>query len=159
MICPKCQSDDVYLCQVAHDHGKTTTKTTGRSTGYGNSASHGDGAAYGSQHMEFEHTATSTSLTGFAKQAAPPESTFGTAIGCFVVSLAVLFFASGWVRLVFLVLTALCAWWVFGAFRARPEFKAATERWKKSWICARCGQIFLPDEATAPISESVATRT
>ena len=149
MQCPQCQSDDVYLCSVAHAQGTSKTTTTTRTQGQGFAPS-GGGASYGAA----THTSSSTSMTAFAAQAAPPSSSIPRALAA-----VVLFFLLTWGLpkmfspshpepggLKFLMTLALLgsiAWVALGV-RNLPKLRRERETWRRTWICARCGHTFVP---------------
>ncbi|MGN6424599.1 MAG: hypothetical protein ACTHLA_14960 [Asticcacaulis sp.] len=147
MQCPKCDTQDCFLCSIAHAQGKTTTKTTGSTSGayYGTNGNAG--------MISGSHTSTSTSLTAFGKKAAPPENPLGPAIS--FVALAIVSnmivhgiwpHLNGLVTLIFLGGIGLSLWGLYAAIRDQPRFRNEKARWEQSWICARCGEIFLPPE-------------
>ena len=158
MHCPECHSDDVYLCSVAHEQGTSTAKArthyAGGSLGWGMSALHRGTADH-----------SSVAQTRFAKRAAPPTNYFEAALGATILSgaaVATIYVASLiWgMRGLAAVLFVLCAVIVVPVllvaglvllltFPFRRRFRAAAARWRRSWICARCGRIFSPDEDAA----------
>lgn len=173
MQCPKCQSPNVQLCSVAYDQGTstTTTKTTG--TTYSQGHSMGTGAAVGGVNFSGQHntdlTHTSVQRTGFAERAGPPANPIVTPLKVlgglivFLVGIKLLnwvapgvfrFFlgTSGWDGPGFSGLEHLTWWviaaaaiWLFFSFRKLPSHRTNVERWRKSWICAACGDKFVPD--------------
>jgi hypothetical protein len=158
MQCPKCDTQDCFLCSIAHAQGKTTTKTSGSTSGtyYG---ANGNAGVMGGTHRS-----TSTSLTEFGKKAAPPDNPLGPAIGGLALAIFANFALHGiWphvsavASLIFLGLLGLAVWWLYTAIRDQPRFREDKARWQKSWICARCGEIFLPAErpAAAPQTATV----
>ncbi|MGA9657791.1 MAG: hypothetical protein WBQ60_01650 [Asticcacaulis sp.] len=142
MKCPKCNSEDIYLCSAAHAGGKTTTQHSGTSSGY-----------VGSNYTTMHHESTSESLTDFAKKAAPPVGQLGSAIGFLVVMLIANYIGRtefhhipAWVSLMLLALLAYSAWSLFKAVKDVPAEKEAKALWEKSWICKRCSAIFVPEQ-------------
>ena len=125
------------------------------------------GAYYGTNGdagmISGSHNSTSTSLTEFGKKAAPPENPLGPAIS--FVALAIVSnmivhgiwpHLNGIVTLIFLGGIGLSLWGLYLAIRDQPRFREDKARWQKSWICARCGEIFLPAERT-PLPTQAAT--
>ena len=144
MQCPKCQSQDVSLCSVAHEQGTTTTHTSG-SADFGGSAMHGGVA------LKQNINTTSESQTAFAERCAPPTSSLGTALGFCIALMALLFIAPQFgtgqtVMRIMQGLFGLCAVWSVLAFLNLPKHRAALARWRKTWICGRCGTFFVPEE-------------
>ncbi len=79
MQCPKCQSQNVLLCSVAHEQGTVTTTTKGTASGTGSGYAMGASNAFSSA-MNTSVNTTSTSRTAFAERCAPPTSTVWWAI-------------------------------------------------------------------------------
>jgi hypothetical protein len=47
--------------------------------------------------------------------------------------------------LVALAVMALSIWTLVAALKYRPKYRAAYERWLKTWICGHCGSKFVPN--------------
>ncbi len=128
MQCPTCQSSDVSSCAVAHAKG----------TGYGTNV-----------------------RTAFAAKASPPDSGIGNAVvlagfatlihlflrGFYIY--AVRGAMPGWLSMLLIVLQVWGIWLVVSAIGGLPKHRAATEQWRRTWICGQCGHKFVPDAAAA----------
>lgn len=158
MQCSNCGSDDVLLCSVAYQQGKIETQTKTTSSG-----SYGAGAGGG--RMNARHTSTSTSLTEFAGRAAPPKPAFDGAcmnVIAAVVALVIIPAAVSDVfhtqsAMLFYALLAVVAYTIYRltiAYRNRPEDRARRDEWERSWICTRCGTMFLPETDTPGVSQA-----
>lgn len=163
MECPKCHSHNAQLCSVAHEQGTSTTKTSGTVTGQsiGSSTQGGFGVA---QH-NLQTSSTSTTKSAFAQRAAPPTNWYfaflasSVACGLFIVIVgfnlrSVLGFIShdieGLARPIWLVILLWLAVSLFGLSRTYPKRQQYAEekrRWRSSWICGACGNIFVPETA------------
>jgi hypothetical protein len=168
MQCPKCQSQDVYLCSTAYAQGTMTTETDGDYSGIGMNAG-------GATQYLGSGSHSSTHQTAFARDASPPESKHGKAIGivigAFLWNIVCALLAWGteppylkhssgffyawwnyewvWLRWLNIVLLIAAIWWLRSVNQRMPEYNAALERWRKTWICKRCGTKFVPDENAA----------
>ena len=147
MQCPKCESDDVLLCSVAYEQGKSVTESKGTSEG-------GDGSG----RFTADHESTHTTLTEFAKRAAAPELTTNSLwyslIGAVVAYFVVPEFwrTSGhvpqWVHLLLLAFIAVAIYRLATGYKKRrSEDDVRRAAWERSWICKRCGTIFDPSKA------------
>lgn len=173
MQCPKCQSPNVQLCSVAYEQGtsRTTTKTTG--TTYSQGHGMGTGAAVGGVNFSGEHatrlTHTSTQRTAFAERAGPPGNPIVgplQVLGSLIIFLGAIELINSIVPGVFRYLLGVrgvggpgfqglehLTWWIIAAaviwlifsITKLPSHRANKKRWRKSWICAACGDKFVPD--------------
>jgi hypothetical protein len=172
MQCPTCQSPNVQLCSVAYDQGTstTTTKTTG--TAYSRGTATGTGVAVGgamySGQQSINETHTSVQRTAFAERAGPPvnpivaplkvlvglivflgaidiiNAVFPDIVGYFLGTRARGGFGiEGLEHLTWWIIAAAVAWLIFGITKL-PSHRANKARWRKSWICAACGNTFVP---------------
>ena len=137
MECPKCHSHNAHLCSMAHEQGTTTTVTYG-------------GAGRGS----FDSTSQTTTALG--KRAAPPKSGMPVRVA-FAAITGFLFLSAliaghgdsgayGGVAFLFLLFAA-AAYLLYRKVKSLPQYTLERERWEKSWICAACGNIFVPETA------------
>jgi hypothetical protein len=145
MQCPKCESDDVLLCSVAHDQGKTTHQIKGTSNG-----------AVGGQRTTGDHSSTGTSITEFARRAAPPQPAFDRAILNVIAAVAAFIILpsalkdlthshANWAYYPLLACIAFTIYRLTVAAKDKPLDRARREEWERSWICKRCGTIFDPE--------------
>lgn len=161
--CPKCQSPNTQLCSVAHEQGTSTTKTSGTATGQsiGSSAQGGFGVA---QH-NLQTSSTSTTKSVFAQRAAPPTNWFvvfmlsSVACALFIVIVGVnlrnvLGFIShdieglaGPIWIAILLWLAVSLLGLSRTYPKRQQYAEERRRWRASWICAACGDIFVPETA------------
>jgi hypothetical protein len=157
MNCPKCESDDVYLCSAAYEQGSTRTTTTSRGTA--STLGYSQGTGVGTAQTNISTTSSSVSRTAFAEKAAPPKSYLGKMILWAVGSLlAVLVLTpSVWSGLKHWAWISLAGSIVgtFFSFKNRPAYREALARWQKSWICTRCGNKFMPEDKTTATAEKV----
>jgi hypothetical protein len=154
---------------MAYESGVSRINTTSTSSGAAFSGfSTGGGSEWASTSGSVGPSTTTTSgtsITGFARRAAPPEK---LGWGCLPVGCLTLLVSTG---LGFyagvksnnpqagggLVLAAVCVGFlvsVFLAIRAfrynRTVFPRLRDSWNRSWICAACGNVFTP----APLTPS-----
>ena len=161
MECPKCQSPNTQLCSVAHEQGTSTTKTSGTATGQsiGSSATGGFGVA---QH-NLQTSSTSTTKSAFAQRAAPPTNWHHIFVASCVASAlfvvivgynlrSVLGFIShdieglaGPIWIAILVWLAVSLLGLSLTYPKRQRYAEEKRRWRASWICAACGNIFVPE--------------
>jgi hypothetical protein len=139
MQCPKCQSQNVFLCSVACEQGTITTTTRGSAT---------SSVDQTTMHID----TTSTSRTAFAQRCAPPTSTLRWAILATLVMLSAnvamqvhlhvkgMFAGNGTHAM--LGVLAICVLWLILAIRNRPRYRESLERWRRTWACASCGNFF-----------------
>lgn len=160
MECPNCQSQDVYKCSVAYEQGTSVSKTTGTSSGTSQGIGVVGQAAYiQSGTHNAAHSSTTTTRSEFARRAAPPKNWFfislSTSIAAGVVLLAMALLINlvqsletlwGILALISGVILALSAPVLIVTYFFRAKFDAADERWRQSWICGRCGSIFVPQQ-------------
>lgn len=149
MQCPKCESNDVLLCSVAYEQGKSVTESKGTSEG-------GDGSG----RFTADHESTHTTLTEFAKRAAAPELTTN-ALWYSLIGAVVAFFivpsvwadlthhgSPLWLHLLLLALIVVAIYRLATGYKKRSaEDGARRAAWERSWICKRCGAIFDPSGA------------
>lgn len=174
MQCPKCQSPNVQLCSVAYDQGTSTTTTRTTGTAYSSGTGTGTGAAVGGAMYSGQHnideTHTSVQRTGFAVRAGPPANPIVGPLkvlgGLIVFLVAIELLNSifpgvfrfllgtrglgtgpgfyGLEHLTWWIIAAAVIWLIFSITKL-PRHRANKARWKKSWICAACGDKFVPD--------------
>ncbi len=141
LACPKCTGSEARKLSLIYDEGRSTIRTQGTTSGAGFG---GGGVGFG--------TATTSSVghqqTALSKQASPPAKRpwlllAGLAAICGMFTLGGL--SSPGVGT--LIMLALTAWAGFTAMKWRawnrnvqPELH---ERWSHSWMCSRCGEIFV----------------
>jgi hypothetical protein len=157
MECPQCQSQDVIRCAIAYEQGTTTSQSQGTSTGRGAyTESHvatGD-VVSGGVTMNRDIRSTTTSQTAFARRCAPPTSTWKYALLATVVFAVVDFFLfalvvdgdlrpNSFVHLMYAGLAVSVLWLALTIFNW-PKYRAQLARWRKTWVCVRCGHQFLP---------------
>jgi hypothetical protein len=146
--CPNCESDDVYLCSTAYEQGTTHTKTKGRGTA--STVGYSPGTGMGTAQTNVSTSSSSVSRTAFAQKAAPPKSYLPRMIIWAVLSLLAVVLtrsAPGFIKDLAWLSLAGAAVATFFSFRHRPAYQEALARWQKSWICGRCGNKFIPEEA------------
>jgi hypothetical protein len=159
MQCPKCQSPNTQLCSIAHEQGTSTTKTSGTATGQ--SVGYSAGGGFGVAQHNIQSSSTSTTKTAFAQRAAPPTnwfvifvlSTIGSAIFLFIV---LHYLPNGAdvgggvgnlvrpIRSAALLWTAISLVCLALTYPKRHKYAEEKRRWQASWICAACGNIFVP---------------
>ena len=141
MQCPHCESQDVVRCSVAHAQGTTNASFTGSDN-------------QGSYYVRNQ--------TNFASHCAPPPEpsvVLWFIVGGFCLFWTLVLYAlvhfmgndMGFVATILegiLALLALLTLWFALLFvksiREGPKYRAALAYWQKKWVCARCGEIFLP---------------
>lgn len=144
MQCPKCESQEVYLCSLANEQGTTKSTTSGSISGGGSGGLE-----------EYTVESETTSQTFLAKQAAPPSNAFATARGTLILLIIAYIVITvvgklagiqslGLFGPVMFVLIAGAAISMFIGYGKLAEYHEALTRWKKSWICGSCGTIFIP---------------
>ena len=161
--CPKCRSPNTQLCSLAHAQGTATTKTSGTATGQsvGYSAQGGFGVA---QH-NLQTSSTSTTKSAFAERAAPPTNWYyvfvASSVVCalFIVIVgsnlrSVLGFIShdieglaGPIWIAILLWLAVSLLGLSCTYPKRHKYAEEKRRWRASWICAACGNIFVPSNS------------
>lgn len=157
MECPQCQSQDVIRCAIAYEQGTTTIESRGTSTGggsyTGSAVRTGDFVSGGvATHQDIR--SSSTSQTAFARRCAPPTSTFKWALLATVIFAVADFFLLGlvaggdirpssFVHLMYAGLGVSVLWLALTIFNW-PKHRARLARWRKAWVCVRCGHQFLP---------------
>lgn len=170
MQCPKCESTSVICCEMAYEQGRTTSTTTSsgtaRSTGMANS---GQSVASLTGQQQIKQTHKTVSMTSFAQRASPPDDPvksawmiLGYMLGaCFLYRLCYAIpFISGshlngshpwtnWFGLLVLAATAFTVYNLWRTYQNRPQYREEYQRWLKSWICAACGHIFVPESRKA----------
>jgi hypothetical protein len=126
------------------------------------------GAMYSGQH-NIDETHTSVQRTGFAVRAGPPASPIVAplkTLGGLIIFLGVIELINRMVPGVFRFLLGTpgfgepgfrglehLTWWIIAAaviwlifsITKLPRHRANKARWRKSWICAACGDKFVPD--------------
>jgi membrane protein YdbS with pleckstrin-like domain len=98
-------------------------------------------------------THNSVHRTAFAERASPPVNPVWLplkGIACAIGALIVLSLLDSVIPLppwlgiaAFAAILLFVVWGVF-AFLRLPDYRARRERWTKSWICAACGNTFVP---------------
>jgi hypothetical protein len=147
MQCPRCQSPNVQTCSMAYEQGTSTTTTRG--TGTGQSAGYSAQSGYGVAQHNIQTSSTSTTRTPFAQRAAPPNNWI-------FAPLTLLFLLGGIYGILLipgtlppqnwlLLLMLPAAFWLYRLIRS-PKYREARARWESSWICAACGNIFVPND-------------
>jgi len=163
MECPKCHSHNAQLCSVAHEQGTSTTKTSGTATGQSiGSSTHG---GFGVAQHNFQTSSTSTTKSAFAQRAAPPTNWFVvfilSSIACalFIVLVGfnlrnILGFIShdieglaGPLWIVILLWLAVSLLGLLRTYPKRQQYAEGKRRWRASWICGACGNLFVPETA------------
>lgn len=152
MQCPKCQSNNALLCSMAYEQGTSITQTKG--VGSGHSVGYSAQGGFGVAQHNVQTTSTSKTQTPFAKRAEPPTNWFGlwamNALGSGV-AVVVVYFLHGLVKLFGIAEIVAVPWLVVAlvglllTFPGRHKYKETQRRWEASWICAACGNIFVPD--------------
>lgn len=136
--CPQCGGSQTMKVSLAHAQG-TTTSIFGGLSSAGNQTGTFGGAV--------------VNQTALAKLLAPPKT---PSIGCFSVGIvAFVCFqlviggassGNGGLMLIALlggpILVIVLARW--NRAKQMPEYERARDEWERSWVCLRCGQIFLP---------------
>lgn len=122
---------------MAHEQGTTTTVTSG-GTGRGS----------------FDSTSQTTTALG--KRAAPPKSGLPGRVALVAITgfLFIAAFIGGHGNseayggvIFFFLLFAAAAYLLYRKTKYLPQYRLELERWEKSWICAACGNIFVPTTA------------
>ena len=137
MQCPACSGTNVLKCAVAYQQGTTT------------GTAKGDGV--------HDANMTVTTITDFAKSAAPPSSGIKAALLWTALWLAIawifttpmLRFSSGgpssntpaYIAGTLAAIGALALAWFI---KSLPKHNQAVSQWQKSWICRSCGEKFIP---------------
>jgi hypothetical protein len=140
LACPKCGASEVRKLSLIYDEGRSTIRTQSQTVGAGFS---GGGMGFGSAST----STTGQQQTALSKQAAPPARKMWLLWGAVAVVSG--FMALGGLRhpgFGTLVLIAIVAWAARSAMRGR-EYNATVhpgllERWQRSWMCNRCGDMF-----------------
>ena len=143
LACPKCGASEVRKLSLIYDEGRSTIQTQSQSVGVG----------FGGGGMGVGTASTSTvghQQSALSKQAAPPAKRMWPlwAAGAVIVGLM----AFGSLRhpdLSSLLMIAFVAWAVRSALKGRDfnanVYPGLLERWKRSWMCNRCGDMFAAD--------------
>lgn len=130
---------------MAYEQGTSTTTTRGTGTGQSIGSSTQGGFAV-AQH-NIQTSTTSTTRTPFAERAAPPNN--------WIAAPLVLLLMLGGIYAILLIpgtlppqnwlllLMILPAYWLYRLIRS-PKYREARAQWERTWICAACGNIFLP---------------
>jgi hypothetical protein len=161
--CPKCQSPNTQLCSIAHEQGTSTTKTSGTATGQ--SVGYSAGGGFGVAQHNLQTSSTSTTKSAFAQRAAPPTNWYyvfvASSMACalFIVIVgsnlrSVLGFIShdieglaGPIWIAILLWLAVSLLGLSRTYPKRHKYAEGKRRWRASWICAACGNIFVPSNS------------
>jgi hypothetical protein len=145
-MCPNCQSEDVQTLQVVFDEG--TSRLDGRQTGGGVGWSPGHGVGVGVGGGKIRGTTQSV----LAQKAAPPKrkSVAGgvvVAIIGLVLLIGLVSAGGGAIAAGIIIGLILMALGVYAAYRANgynaSEWPGLYEQWRKSWMCRKCGTVFV----------------
>jgi predicted lipid-binding transport protein (Tim44 family) len=129
---------------MAYEQGTSTTTTQG--TGTAQSIGSSTQGGFGVAHHNIQTSSTSTTRTPFAQRAAPPNNWIAAPLvlllmlgGIYGILLMGTLPPQNWL----LLLMTLPAYWLYRLIRS-PKYREARAQWEKSWICAACGNIFVP---------------
>jgi hypothetical protein len=158
MQCPSCESQNVVSCPIAYDQGTVHTKSTSEGSTFSQGNVMGTGATVGSAMVSAQHstrmTHNSVQRSAFAGRASPPSNPIWPPLKGIVAAIGALIVLSlldsviplpPWIGIAAFAAILLCAVWAVFAFLRLPAYRAHREHWSKSWICAACGNIFVPD--------------
>jgi len=141
MGCPQCGSVDAYSCPIAFERGTSPGTSSGSQT---YSASGEGGWVRGTG----VHGGSTTSQTGFAQRAAPPSHGLDEGPMIIFLGAAVAVVGTFWGGAALYGIGALFALWGVGHLIYRvvtlPDWFKRKAEWRRSWICGRCGTVFLP---------------
>ncbi|BDI07342.1 hypothetical protein [Sphaerotilus microaerophilus] len=142
MKCPQCGSDTTQRLQVVHEQGTQLINTTSNTVGTGFNAS--PLASLGLAGARTKTTGTAQSA--MAQRAAPPPR-YPVVAGLGVVLFGLLCLAGdGWAKLggLALMATGLYASHWAHAYN-REKWPALYARWESSWLCSKCGCIYVQE--------------
>lgn len=162
MRCPSCESDNVRRLSVVYDEGSytETSKSTTNMSGGGVMMAGTAGGVYTSRQAGTT-TTTTRGLSELAKKAAPPEKRkpirefLGMLAGLVVVSLIATAILATLLPLPdFMIQLGAIAFFIWAMRRLiastkrdleynRSEFPDRLEQWKNSWLCSKCGEIYV----------------
>ena len=132
MQCPDCQSNDVYSCRTAYERGTRR----GSYSGYGDAGS---------------HSGTTFSQTPLARKAGPPQPgllvapqlLFLTAVLVYAKKITKVTWFDQYGELILGGIILVSGGLFVVSVLNLPNYYRQLNIWKQSWICGRCGQIFI----------------
>jgi hypothetical protein len=157
MLCPRCNSPEAFRVEIAHSQGKISGSLSGQTTTHVGLLT----------HIQSSHGGVVDLSTAFARALAPPQRRFAGNLA--LTGVLMLFFGIGIPVVVIvcggdlrnetLLFTLFFCSAALGAYVSwlvtRPEqrrldqaYERAIETWKRSWVCARCGHSWIPDNPT-----------
>ena len=142
LACPKCTSGEVRKLAMIYNEGLSiiNTQTVGSGVGVGRG-----GMAFGGGSA----TTTGRQQTALSKQAAPPSKKHAILWSGLAVIMGIWtftsFFPISFGSFLLLGLTALAVRFALKAFQFnREEYPGMYARWEQSFMCNRCGEVFVP---------------
>jgi len=159
MKCPACDSDGTRRVSVVWEEGTYTQQSTASTTTKIQSHVYGGGGmgALSGRQTGTTHT-TTTGMSELARRVArpEPETPLRDALKVLGISAVSIFFGGAAVAgivsepLAFVLMpvaSALVLYWVFtrtsrGLRYNRNEFPGLLEKWRRSWWCSKCGEVF-----------------
>lgn len=139
LACTSCGSENVRTVPMVHAGG--ISNTTSRTSGVGFT---GGGLGVGTA------TTKGVSQTALSQKLSPPNapSLFKRLLGALVAAFVVSSFGGGGALggILFLGALAGLGYWAWTTYTAsKAEFDAAFARWQASFLCDRCGSVFVPN--------------
>jgi hypothetical protein len=146
LACPKCTSGEVRKLSMIYNEGLSIINTRTQSSAAGIGFS-GGGVGFGSSHGS-AHT-TGRQQTALSKQASPPAKKHTILWGGASVIMAIWtltsFFPITFGSFILLGLTALGVRLTLKAWQFnRDEYPDMYAKWEQSFMCNRCGEVFVP---------------
>jgi hypothetical protein len=140
MQCKSCGSDNVQKLSLVYEQGTQNIKTTGRTYGSGVGVGRGGiGAGFGSART----TTTGKSQSLAAKKAAPPEKKpIALAIGVIVIGLFIAIAIDAVAVGLIAVAIGGFLFWTFYRYN-KNTFPPLYAEWDKSWLCNKCGAVYV----------------
>jgi hypothetical protein len=148
LACPKCSSNDAKSLSLIYREGLSIINT--QTTTFGSAVGSGGGVAFGSS----SGTTTGRQQSVLSRQAAPPARK-----GWILWAILVVAFGMGAVGgmvhpgIGTLLAIAMVVFSVRMVMRARKfnveEYPGIYQRWERSFMCNRCGEVFAPEISEA----------
>lgn len=139
MQCTSCNSDNVQRLSVIYKMGTQQINTTSHTTGVGGGFGSGFGGGLGTARTNTH----GTSQTLIAQQVAPPEKKKYTGAVLFGLAGLILSVAMPSPSMgIMLILVGGVMGYLANKYNSET-WPPAVDRWKRSWHCNKCGEVYL----------------